>query len=357
MGFVRGNIIPILKEHKRAPFKGHCLCLGQADVYFTHSNLTNMAKLAKVNLIDNVTVTLSHRPDLAIKGYISRETLFESIGFNRVSALDYSEYESAEYIYDLNNEELPNSLLEQFDTVIDHGTMEHVFHVPNCLRNIHAMLKIGGRVIHSSPSSNFMDHGFYMFSPTFFNDYYNTNNWEIHSIQVATSIPERQEYESSFYTDYEPGLFDHLSYGGLDGRAYGTILIAEKLNKSTSNIVPQQGFYRNIEQWIKTENDNKPSIEITLSQQFTLESGNCWTIRLTEYNVSLGDDMVAPKRSRLVLLENGKAIGKPHSGHDLIRLYGMGCYSHWLDTLYFSTSDNSNPNTNGRLYQISITSN
>jgi hypothetical protein len=52
------------------------------------------------------------------------------------------------------------------------------------------------------------------------------------------------------------------------------------------------------------------------------------------------------------VLENGSPIGKPHALHDDIRTVGGGLYSHWKDTLYFSTSDNSDPNSNGRSYSL-----
>lgn len=56
--------------------------------------------------------------------------------------------------------------------------------------------------------------------------------------------------------------------------------------------------------------------------------------------------------SKVRLLEDGKLLGPPGCGHDAIRNDGHGAYSHWGDTLYFSTSDGSDPNTNGRTYTV-----
>jgi len=62
---------------------------------------------------------------------------------------------------------------------------------------------------------------------------------------------------------------------------------------------------------------------------------------------------VAGGRSELVLLENGKPLGPAHSAHADIRKEGLGRYSHWgARTLWFSTSDNSDPRTNGREYKV-----
>jgi hypothetical protein len=57
-----------------------------------------------------------------------------------------------------------------------------------------------------------------------------------------------------------------------------------------------------------------------------------------------------PNRSRLWLLQDGLAVGPPHSQHNEITELGEGRYSHWGRWLNFSTSDNSDPNSNGRSY-------
>ena len=56
--------------------------------------------------------------------------------------------------------------------------------------------------------------------------------------------------------------------------------------------------------------------------------------------------------SNLRLFENGKEIGPPHSLHTDIRNAGGGRYSHWGITLYFAASDNSDPTTMKRVYEV-----
>jgi hypothetical protein len=69
--------------------------------------------------------------------------------------------------------------------------------------------------------------------------------------------------------------------------------------------------------------------------------------------LSLADDVSNPRRSPLRLFEDQLPLGPPHSLHSRIREEGQGRYSHWQgNILNFSTSDNSDPNTNGRSYQI-----
>jgi SAM-dependent methyltransferase len=65
---------------------------------------------------------------------------------------------------------------------------------------------------------------------------------------------------------------------------------------------------------------------------------------------NMADSRADPRRSTLMLYEDGRILGIAHSVHDHIKRYGKGRFSHWDTSLYFSTSDNSDPNTNGRSY-------
>ncbi|MGQ9369473.1 O-methyltransferase [Azospirillum sp. ST 5-10] len=84
------------------------------------------------------------------------------------------------------------------------------------------------------------------------------------------------------------------------------------------------------------------------------ESGLCWMVMLTDGVLgSVPDDtMEHPFRSPLRVLEDGRPLAWPHAPHTEIRSCGGGRYSHWASTVRFSTSDNSNPLTNGRTYEL-----
>ena len=70
----------------------------------------------------------------------------------------------------------------------------------------------------------------------------------------------------------------------------------------------------------------------------------------------LADD-TTPSRdgSPVYIFEDKQQLGLPHSIHDDISKFGAGRFSHWgrLEFL-FSSSDNSDPRTNGRTYEIPI---
>ncbi len=56
--------------------------------------------------------------------------------------------------------------------------------------------------------------------------------------------------------------------------------------------------------------------------------------------------------SRLLLFEDGKPLGPALASHNDIRDAGGGAYSHWGRSLYFSSSDGSDPRLNGRRYSV-----
>jgi SAM-dependent methyltransferase len=94
-----------------------------------------------------------------------------------------------------------------------------------------------------------------------------------------------------------------------------------------------------------------PNRIVTLKGPFPKEIGHAWQAPLGEFS-TVADDMEHPYRSTLLLIEDGKPLFSRHTLHDEIRRFGMGRYSHWCDGLIFSTSDNSDPNTNKRRYGI-----
>jgi len=249
MGISRGAVKLILDEGSERKFSGAVLQLGRQDLHFSQSQLEKWAQ--------SKAFGLSKAPKeekTAAKGPLSVDLddveFFSMLGFESVASADFSDYENPSMTLDLN-QPVPTELHERFDVIFDGGTMEHCFDTFQVLRNIFSMLKKGGRIIHSSPSNNHVDHGFYMYSPTLFADYYSANNWKFLSLKVFSYTP-RQNTEPCLVYDYEPGSLDAFSYGGFnDGRMLGIWCVCEKTEDSSSENIPQQGFYT--KRWSETE--------------------------------------------------------------------------------------------------------
>jgi len=76
---------------------------------------------------------------------------------------------------------------------------------------------------------------------------------------------------------------------------------------------------------------------------------HCWVLPMP-LDAAPGDTGEAPHASALELFEDGRLLGPAHAAHDVVRNAGAGAFSHWHDSLYFSTSDNANPRSSGRRY-------
>jgi SAM-dependent methyltransferase len=95
-----------------------------------------------------------------------------------IKSLDFSDYEGADIVADLNVP-LPSELSNKFDVVIDGGTTEHVYNVAIALENCSRLCKPGGQIIHILPADNFNGHGFWQFSAElFFSLYSSVNGYE-----------------------------------------------------------------------------------------------------------------------------------------------------------------------------------
>lgn len=126
---------------------------------------------------------------------------------------------------------------------------------------------MGGIVIHESPTNNHVDHGFYMFSPTVFYDYYLLNGFEIIKSYIFEYELPYDKGEWLIY-DYKPGCIDHLSTGGWGNAKIGVWFVVRKLEASSCDLVPQQGSY--LKQWSQSQNsqfddlDSEPAVSDSL---------------------------------------------------------------------------------------------
>lgn len=254
MGIARSMAKLLLEEGSCRPWSGKVGTLGRQHVFFTRDQLHALGQCYGIQGKDvsSSDFTALEKFAAITPNCVSDNYFFRFLGFEAVESLDYSNFEQATHIVDLNLPDTPTELNEQYDMVFDGGTIEHIFNVPMALAHIFRMLKTGGRVVHSSPSSNHIDHGFYMFSPTLFYDYYTANNWRIDVCRVFRYSP--LHFSAPWLvSDYKPGCLDDVSFGGLDDGMYGIFLVATKTESSVCDRVPQQGFYRN--QW----SDERPA--------------------------------------------------------------------------------------------------
>ena len=99
------------------------------------------------------------------------DLLMEHFGASAVASVDASDYEGCKYKRDLNLPLEPD--FPKFDTIVDAGSLEHVLDVSSSFENMRRCCKVGGQILHVTPTNNFIGHGFYQFSPELFYGIYN----------------------------------------------------------------------------------------------------------------------------------------------------------------------------------------
>jgi SAM-dependent methyltransferase len=92
------------------------------------------------------------------------EPFFARLGAGTTDSFDYSDFEEATFVHDMN-EPIPPDHRERYSLVLDSGSLEHIFNFPCAIRNCMEMVRPGGHFVSITPANNFFGHGFYQFSP------------------------------------------------------------------------------------------------------------------------------------------------------------------------------------------------
>ncbi|WP_197453390.1 class I SAM-dependent methyltransferase [Caulifigura coniformis] len=219
---------------------GRVVTLGSQHVYATAEEVESMARGQGVTLRHH-NFEPHREPALAARGFVSDRSLLTSLGFSDIVRVDVSNYEACDEILDLNGPETPPALQGQFDLVLDSGTLEHVFDFPAALRHCCRLVRPGGRIVHLTPSSNCVEHGFYSVSPTLFYDFYRANRHELADLflcRIPIDLP-RGEWQ---VFDYLNAPLRMIPIGMLDQSIWFTWSVSiapDRFDDST----PQQGFY------------------------------------------------------------------------------------------------------------------
>jgi hypothetical protein len=117
------------------------------------------------------------------------EELFRLLGARQVESFDISGYQQATHIHDMN-QPLPAQFHERYSCVHDGGTIEHVFNIPQALKNCLQMVKLGGHFTQVNIANNYMGHGFWQFSPEMiFRAMSPENGFEVRTVLLHETIP------------------------------------------------------------------------------------------------------------------------------------------------------------------------
>jgi hypothetical protein len=168
------------------------------------------------------------------------EPLFKILGAKEVESMDFSAYEKATIIADLNNP-VPTALHNRFTCVLDSGTLEHIFNFPVAIKNCMEMVQVGGHFIGITPGNNQMGHGFYQFSPElFYRIFSEENGFRMVTMLIAV---EHGENKTDWYEVADPKEVNNRVML-VNNIPVSLMIIARKTaNKDIFSVTPQQSDY------------------------------------------------------------------------------------------------------------------
>lgn len=173
------DLLEVVKNHLPSAVENRkVLCLGYPDFLVDEQHLVS---IFGQEFVDNI-------PEEPMSDAVRKwhKSLLPKV-FNPVWILEYLNFDvvifdlishrGIETIVDLN-EPISNSYYEQFDLVIDTGTLEHCFNVGQAFKNICSTIKKGGIFITAAPISK-LNHGYWNFGTIVHKDGFEQNGFEI----------------------------------------------------------------------------------------------------------------------------------------------------------------------------------
>ena len=127
------------------------------------------------------------------------DELFRWLGARELHMYDKSAYEGATHLHDMNAP-VPESTKGAYTSMLDGGSLEHIFDFPTAIRNCMQMLAVGGHYLAITPANNFMGHGFYQFSPELYFSVFSGEN----GFEVVRMIASEDRARAPWYRVKDP---------------------------------------------------------------------------------------------------------------------------------------------------------
>lgn len=158
MGLTYSDAIMLVEAKRNNCCFDNMLTIGRQTSYLTKKEIEKLAARAGIDPLKAAFCA----------GQQYADKFFEIfLGAKSVKSVDYSDYEHCAVVHDMNTP-IGREYYEQFDAVLDIGTIEHVFNFPIAIANCMNMVKNGGNIFIFTTANQHMGHGFYQFSPELF---------------------------------------------------------------------------------------------------------------------------------------------------------------------------------------------
>jgi hypothetical protein len=244
MGLIPTSCRLLIALHRRVGLRGPVLTLGNQDVYASHADLEALFReqgcpFAETAPVPHTSASFQEAGG-RYRSFVHARTLFAMMGIQDYTDIDLLDADAPTIVHDLNRP-VPAGLHDRFNLVVDGGTLEHVFDVRQVMESLVAMCRTSGWIVHLSPASNFVDHGFYSLSPSLFHDVYRANGFDELTCDLVQVDPD-DYFAPCPHVPYVYGM--DLTELIDPRRQLLVVFAARKARGPGPFVVPIQGAYR-----------------------------------------------------------------------------------------------------------------
>ncbi|MFA6185081.1 MAG: hypothetical protein WC720_02900 [Candidatus Shapirobacteria bacterium] len=245
MGLTAPSLKFILLLNKKYKFKGPLLTYGNQDIYADLKTIKKWTKEYKLPNISSKKYYKSSSLDLKqinpeSKNFVHAKTFFKQIGIKESNYYDVDkfDFDKPKIIHDLEKP-FDKKYNNFFNLIIDSGTMEHIFDIKSVMVNTVKITKLGGYVLYMIPANNFLNHGFYQISPTFFYDFYTANGFKIIESYITEAKPTCIRFHK-----YNQKLTNETFFNPFS--RLGSVFLVKKIKNIKNIKSPTQFAYSNV---------------------------------------------------------------------------------------------------------------
>lgn len=244
MGISRGSLLSMCYARENGVDFTHSMTVGRQYCFFTKKEIdTILGKYDPLYFDQGAKMIES----MFAKPKLYAEELFQYFGAKQLDSLDYSDYEGATIIHDMNTP-VDNQLKNKYTLVWDGGSLEHIFNFPVAIKNCMDMVKPKGHLIIETPANNFFGHGFYQFSPELFFSLLDRHN------SFTNTRIFMQGYRNNWYEVISPKIIKDRHTLCPTDKASQMLIISEKIGDVPDFITALQSDY--VDVWGTQENRN-----------------------------------------------------------------------------------------------------
>lgn len=247
----------IAEEHKYKPLPKQVHLLGRQTIHLSEQDLRRLCAEAGVEPeqfaaeSDIQTREALARISAGDQPLLSDTSFFKAFGVQSIRAIDHSDYEGADIVFDLTKS-LPPEHEGIADLIYDGSVMDNVFNPAAAMQNVARLLKPGGRYIGQNLATTRWYPSYLAFNPYWFFDFFVANGFrdvKVYVVEAAGYDPKEPWPPANLYLLNAASDHRQIHNFPISAGASNITILAEKGDSSSWDKQTSQAMYRLDDEW------------------------------------------------------------------------------------------------------------